>query len=72
MFLLLKNAELYSPKYLGKKDILVCAGKIVAIEDKVDQILPGDCRVVDMQGAIVGPGLIDQHSAAEKCAAEMT
>ena len=61
MFLLLKNAELYSPEYLGKKDILVCGTKIVAIEDKVDQVLPGHCHVVDMQGAIVGPGLIDQH-----------
>ncbi|MFK0571195.1 hypothetical protein [Endozoicomonas sp.] len=60
MFLLLKNAELYSPEYLGKKDILVCAGKIVAIEDKVDQVLPGICRIIDRQGAIVGPGLIDR------------
>ena len=61
MFLLLKNAELYTPEYAGKKDILVSGGKIVAIEDQIDASLPGEVEVVDMQGGIVGPGLIDQH-----------
>ena len=61
MFLLLKNAELYTPEYAGKKDILVCGEKIVAIEDLIDASLPGEVKVVDMKGGIVGPGLIDQH-----------
>lgn len=26
--LLIKNAEVYAPKYLGKKDVLICGGKI--------------------------------------------
>ena len=61
MFLLLKNTKLYTPEYAGKKDILICGQTIAAIEDHIDQNLPGECSVIDMQGAIVGPGLIDQH-----------
>ena len=26
--LLVKNAEVYAPEYLGKKDVLICGGKI--------------------------------------------
>ena len=29
--LLLKNANLYTPKFLGKRDVLVGGGKILAI-----------------------------------------
>ena len=61
MFLLLKNTNLYTPEPAGKKDILICGQTIVAIEDRIDSNLPGHCSVIDLQGAIVGPGLIDQH-----------
>jgi len=61
MFLLLKNAELYVPQYVGRKDILICAGKVISIEDKISPALPQTCQVIDMQGVMVGPGLIDQH-----------
>ena len=30
---LLKNATLYAPKYLGKKDLLLASDKIVLIDD---------------------------------------
>ena len=33
--LLIKNTNLYSPTFLGKKDILISNGKIVAIEDEI-------------------------------------
>ncbi|WP_067518444.1 beta-aspartyl-peptidase [Endozoicomonas ascidiicola] len=61
MFLLIKNAELYTPEYLGKKDLLICSGKIVAIEDQIDRLANVECRVLNLDGSIVGPGLIDQH-----------
>lgn len=57
---LVKNAETYAPEYLGKKDILVGAEKILAIHDHID-IDPKLVQVMDAQGKIVLPGLIDQH-----------
>ena len=35
--LLIKNTNLYSPTFLGKKDILISNGKIVAVEDKITE-----------------------------------
>lgn len=58
--LLVKNASVYSPEFLGIKDILIAEEKIVKIDDKID--LRGiDYKVFDAQGKIVTPGLIDQH-----------
>ncbi len=36
MFTILKNTKLYSPKFLGNKDILIVGEKIIAIEDNLD------------------------------------
>jgi beta-aspartyl-dipeptidase (metallo-type) len=60
MLKLIKNAEVYSPDYLGKKDILFGGEKIFAVEDNID---PGSFHVdrIDAKGKIVTPGLIDQH-----------
>ena len=30
--LLIKNAKVYAPEYVGKKDLLVCGGKIECID----------------------------------------
>ena len=62
MFKLIKNANVWSPAPLGKKDILICGEKIVAIEDCLDDIrLPGAVEVIDVEGATVTPGFFDQH-----------
>lgn len=58
--LLIKNAEIYSPARIGKKDILVCNEKIELIEDRIDG-LPDSCRVIDAEGLMLSPGMIDQH-----------
>jgi beta-aspartyl-dipeptidase (metallo-type) len=60
MIKLIKNAQLYAPKYLGKKDLLFAGNKIVAISDNLD-IYKNDAEVWDAQNKIVTPGLIDQH-----------
>lgn len=60
MLNLIKNTDLYAPKHLGKKDILLAGKKIVAISDNLD-IYRSDANVWDAQGQIVTPGLIDQH-----------
>ena len=62
MFKLIKNANVWSPAPLGKKDILICGEKIVAIEDNLDDLrLPGTVEVIDVEGATVTPGFFDQH-----------
>ena len=58
--LLVKNAEVYAPEYLGKKDVLVCGGKIERIQDQIGE-LPVECEVLDGEGKILTPGFLDQH-----------
>ena len=58
--LLIKNTNLYSPKSLGKKDILISNGKIVAIDDEIVNHSVFS-KVWDAKGAITTPGFIDQH-----------
>ena len=57
---LIKNANVYAPEKLGRRDIFIAGGKIVAMEPELDITLPG-LEVIDAKGAIVTPGLIDQH-----------
>jgi len=61
MFTLIRNADVHAPDHLGKRDILICGPRIVAIaEDLMVSGLP-DCRVVDVGGRIVAPGFVDGH-----------
>jgi beta-aspartyl-dipeptidase (metallo-type) len=58
--LLIKNCEVYTPDFIGKKDIFVSGGKIVAI---AEQIVLGNLKVevIDAENCIAIPGLIDAH-----------
>lgn len=58
--LLIKNIKIYSPKYLGKKDVLIGDEKILLIEDNIDKF-NDKIEVIDGQGKILTPGLIDNH-----------
>ena len=58
--LLIKNTNLYSPTFLGKKDILISNGKIVAIGDEITKHNVFS-EVWDAQGLTTTPGFIDQH-----------
>ena len=60
MFKLIRNVKLYSPSYLGKKDILIFGKKIVKIEDNLVRY-ESDSIVFDYKGKIATPGFIDQH-----------
>ena len=57
--LLIKNAEVYAPEYIGKKDILVAGGKIERMEDTLPDF--DGAEVIDAAGKIVTPGIIDRH-----------
>ncbi len=59
--ILIKNCNIYAPSPIGIKDILVGGGKILAIEDKIDQINIKGLKIIDAQGQVTIPGLIDAH-----------
>jgi len=62
MLKLIKGGEIYAPKYLGKKDILITGEKIGYIVDNIN--VPDDfvnIEVIDAEGKIVVPGFIDSH-----------
>ncbi len=62
MITLIKNGEVYSPEYLGKKDILIVNETIGYIEDEITVpkgFVP--VQIIDALGKVVVPGFIDSH-----------
>lgn len=62
MIKIVKGGQVYSPKYEGQKDILICNDKIAAIKDSIE-ITSGDIdiEVIDGSEKLVFPGFIDSH-----------
>lgn len=63
MITIIKGAKVYSPSYLGKKDILLLNNKIAAIEDTIvcNFSCPLEINEIDGEGKVVVPGFIDTH-----------
>ncbi len=61
MFKLLKDATVYSPEFLGNKDILLCFDKVALIENNINPTGFKDVEIVNCDGKIVFPGFIDLH-----------
>ncbi len=61
MLKLIKNAEVFAPKFLGKKDVLIAGGKICSISDSI--VMKGNVEVeeTDAMGQYLFPGFIDTH-----------
>ena len=60
--LLIKNAELYAPAGVGRRDILVAGETIIAIAGSIAvPDSPVHCEVIDAAGRAVVPGFIDGH-----------
>lgn len=57
---LIKGGRVYSPASLGIKDILIGDGKILAVSDHIDINLD-TVEIVNAEGMVVIPGLIDAH-----------
>ena len=60
MALLIKNAHVFAPTDLGKKDVLMVGENVVAIGEDLPTWLP-DTEVIDAKGQIMTPGFFDQH-----------
>ena len=62
MMKIIRNADVYAPKHLGTKDILICGETICAVEEKITVNATGvPVEVIDLHGAAVGPGYLDGH-----------
>lgn len=59
--LLIRNAIVYGPALLGKKEVLIGGNTILGISDKIEAPNGIDIEVVDAKGLMVVPGLIDNH-----------
>lgn len=60
-FTLLRGAQVYAPQALGIQDVLLVAGKVVAIEPQISADVLPDCQIIDLHGLTLCPGFIDQH-----------
>jgi len=58
--ILVKNIEIYSPEYVGIKDVLISGGKIELIEGEIE-IFHNSIQVIDGNKMKMVPGFIDQH-----------
>jgi beta-aspartyl-dipeptidase (metallo-type) len=64
MFTLIENGELFGPEPLGRKTVFVAGDRIAAIgEVQTDDLKPlgVDYDVIDAEGCVVTPGIIDPH-----------
>ena len=59
--LLIRNAVVYAPDFLGKKEVLIGGDTILGISDKIELARGIDTEVVDAKGLTMVPGLIDNH-----------
>lgn len=59
--ILLKNGTVFSPQYLGIRDILIAGQKIIAIEEEISLPQSDFLEIIDLEKQWVFPGLIDSH-----------
>lgn len=63
MIILIKNAEVYAPEYLGIKDVLIVNDKIAAVDSNISIEADKYLKVteIDARGKKLVPGFIDSH-----------
>ncbi|OLR65598.1 beta-aspartyl-peptidase [Peptoniphilus porci] len=62
MIKIIRNVKVYTPKNIGKKDVLILGDKIASIEDKIDiNISSMEVEEIKGEGKILTPGFIDCH-----------
>lgn len=62
VFTLIKNCDIYDPRHIGRRDILICNEKIIKIDESIDFSPTGfEVETIDANDLIAVPGFIDQH-----------
>ncbi|HOO74010.1 MAG: beta-aspartyl-peptidase [Thermotogae bacterium] len=61
MLKLFKNSEIYSPEKTGKKDILFCDGKIIAVENEITINTNIEIDIKEYRDKLIMPGFTDCH-----------
>ncbi|MEG0774536.1 beta-aspartyl-peptidase [Clostridium sp.] len=62
MLTLIKNGIVYSPDYIGKKDILICGEKIGYIDNEIHiSNINVPVEIIDAEDKLIFPGFIDSH-----------
>ena len=61
MLKLIKNAEVFSPEPLGKKDVLITGNTIGYIQERISVGTDIEAEVIDARGKFLVPGFIDSH-----------
>jgi beta-aspartyl-dipeptidase (metallo-type) len=59
--ILIRNCDVYAPEKLGKKDILLAGNTIVAVDDNIPPDFPHLTEIINGEGLILTPGIIDAH-----------
>jgi beta-aspartyl-dipeptidase (metallo-type) len=60
--LLLRDADVFDPSPIGRRDVLVGGGRVLAIEPRLDALPAAlGVEVIDCAGARLVPGLVDAH-----------
>jgi beta-aspartyl-dipeptidase (metallo-type) len=61
MFTLIRGADVYAPEAIGRRDVLIAAGKILALAENIQAPAGLEVDIVQAQGKILTPGFIDLH-----------
>jgi beta-aspartyl-dipeptidase (metallo-type) len=61
MITLFRNATIYAPEFIGKKDLLTGGKTILAIADNIEPPTGVDVEIIECTGLSLVPGLIDSH-----------
>lgn len=56
---LFKQAEVYSPEYLGVNDVLIAGGKVIAIAPDLSRFTIDGVKQIDASGKLLVPGFVD-------------
>lgn len=61
-FKIIRNATVYTPEFLGTRDVLIAGRQIAGIDEKLELTAPQlDVEEIDGKDLYLFPGLIDQH-----------
>lgn len=61
MFTLIQKADVFAPQHIGQRDVLIADEKIAMIAEQIDPPRGWPVEVVNAEGRLLTPGLIDLH-----------